>query len=845
MKKFAWIVLSLSVAAAAYAFPTNTIEKTVDQNRLRPDYSDFRMTLHGYQDEQITFIITDNDLVFPVTNEFALFKASKYDESIGSNRVFILKQSSEMTMFDTNKIRFTLAHTNIPPNATYKGELLLTTATTNLTRSLGRGTVKVEDSLYDDGDGTFTYPDTLDLSAYLTKVEAAATYATLVEVAAGQVTNINHEARIGTNEANITIQSAQIGSNQADIVIHAAQIGTNQVDIAALEAVDVIHAAQIGTNQADIAGLFATSIVHTAQIGTNETAIAGLLLSNYWSAISGGIAYTNGDVQVDEDLIFAGTGNHSVKADTDTANLALYGGDGGAETPYIFLAGDAASGAGGMLLAVTKTGASIKLATDVVTPRLTVLGGGNVGIATTNPTSPLHVVGDTYLNGDVGVGTNTPTAQLHVEGAFKVIEGASNSLFVSGGKVGINTNVFLGTASLAIDGGGGSRGNIQMQNGKGLIWRDENGSQDGSIRYDADGIEIGAINADETIELNASSAKIVLLRSSSPNASIHLGSSAGNVCDINFAATAATNMTIEGDNGNVGIGTNIFDASINPKLVVDGTIYTPTKIVVGPDDFTPAARLSVHGLTSGEDPIEDLGNLSLYQLAIHGSDASADGRGIAFAGYGTNNVGAAILGIDVGANGVQDLAFYTKKSGVIGADPVERMRILKSGEVGIGIDAPLAPLHVNGTALLKQDCVLAYFASEPHIPKTTWTNLVFDREQKDTEGNFAAGRFTAGYTANYLVSYQIATSQLDDGKYINGRVVHVIESGAFTNFTGLVANQEMSFGSGGAPAAKVFGIMDLTAGDVLFTQVYHNHGTGLAGTGGSNSWFHVSLIGVN
>ena len=155
----ATVLCGLLAATGAFAaFPTNTSTKTIALDKLKPDFTDFRFSWRGYDSQSVTFTIeTTSGTGLDMTGSLASFQATKQVAG-GSNVAFIAISTSDTTIATSN-ITFTVAYTNIPPDGVYKAELFLQDASTPVvTRSLGRGTIKVEQSLFASDASDFTFP---------------------------------------------------------------------------------------------------------------------------------------------------------------------------------------------------------------------------------------------------------------------------------------------------------------------------------------------------------------------------------------------------------------------------------------------------------------------------------------------------------------------------------------------------------------------------------------------------------------------------------------------------------------------------------------------------------------
>jgi hypothetical protein len=160
MKKLAAITVGVILAAgsALAAFPTNATTQSLILDKLKPDFRDFRWEWRGYDSQKVTCTIySTTGTGQTLTGYLASFQATRQIPG-GEEVVYISKSTSQTTVSGSN-ITFTVAYTNVPPNGVYKAELFLQDATTAVvTRSLGRGTIKVEQSLYANDGSDFTYP---------------------------------------------------------------------------------------------------------------------------------------------------------------------------------------------------------------------------------------------------------------------------------------------------------------------------------------------------------------------------------------------------------------------------------------------------------------------------------------------------------------------------------------------------------------------------------------------------------------------------------------------------------------------------------------------------------------
>jgi hypothetical protein len=231
--------LTAGLVLTAHAFPTATLTTTID-GTVEPSagWDDFEWQMNGNTDYSITWTVTG---LGSLTGENAEFKMSKV---VGAEKVvYLTKTTAQMTVSGSN-ITCTVSHTNVPPDDSYMAELMLSNTGATSYRSLGRGTIRTVDSLFDDDDGTYTFPDDVVASDYLTVVGAASTYVPLTRtITINGVTGILSGNLTFTTDGDITAVTITAGTGMTGTVAttsgqHTQTLALNAASIASLARAD-------------------------------------------------------------------------------------------------------------------------------------------------------------------------------------------------------------------------------------------------------------------------------------------------------------------------------------------------------------------------------------------------------------------------------------------------------------------------------------------------------------------------------------------------------------------------------------------------------------------------------
>jgi len=160
---------------------------------------------------------------------------------------------------------------------------------------------------------------------------------------------------------------------------------------------------------------------------------------------------------------------------------------------------------------------------------------------------------------------------------------------------------------------------------------------------------------------------------------------------------AISTMTVVRDaNGGVALGT-YSGVNIPPPngLIVSG--------VTGIGTASPATLFTVQGtmwVRGGDLNVLQVGAGQYPRMSMRGDTISANNRAARFT-FGTTGANATDLAIidsftGTGDNRAGDLRFYTSNAAATSFTPVERLRIMPDGKVGISTTAPAATLSVGG-----------------------------------------------------------------------------------------------------------------------------------------------------
>ena len=328
---------------------------------------------------------------------------------------------------------------------------------------------------------------------------------------------------------------------------------------------------------------------------------------------------------------------------------------------------------------------------------------GNYGIGTTTPGSKLEVIGDIGVSGNI-VPLITETFDLGTTTSkFK-------DLYLSG-----NT-IFLGDAQISTS---GSTTNF---------------------------LEIGVTNNINT------SAGVYQINSNNVLTSDTLGTgvtqssleTVGDLTSLNLIGNISINSNNVLTNDTLGTGVTQSSLEIVGSL---SSLDIIGNLTLGTTGFV-VDSLSTGNVGIGLTPVSSANNLH-----IHENSSSTSIVRFTNNTTGTGSTNGSTVGLDTGENlafvnfDPTDILFYT--------DTTRRMRILSTGEVGIGTDTPLQLLSVSGNILSSH-----YDSSGIEIiPLDTELNgggRIFYREGNDDTYGFSVG-FNGGNTGSEILNWATNT----------------------------------------------------------------------------------------
>jgi len=333
-------------------------------------------------------------------------------------------------------------------------------------------------------------------------------------------------------------------------------------------------------------------------------------------------------------------------------------------------------------------------------------------------------------SGNVGIGTTTPLSKLYVEGASNTwvteLKGLNSVALnaITGLKLKIGyageDNKWAGIAAVSED-----VANLGNLNGLALY----SGEAEHMRITDAGNVGIGDSSPEQklTVSTGASGA---ILASGSVNV------------DLILKSTSATGAATEGQ-------FTIRSAGSSERLdILNNTTALMTIAstgFVGIGTTSPTAQLTVDGTGQTTANITDAGVMGATLKLIDEGYAAGSGGAVLFGGKRSSYFFAGIKGLltDGTSNSIGDLAFSTRNATGDTA-LTERMRILASGNVGIGTTGPEAVLTVkdNGTSgsvvtFLRQDDDNTYGLV---INNAAWSGTVTNglRQYVKLTGTYAA-----------------------------------------------------------------------------------------------------------
>jgi site-specific recombinase XerD len=474
--------------------------------------------------------------------------------------------------------------------------------------------------------------------------------------------------------------------------------------------------------------------------------------------------------------------------------------------------------------------------------------GGNVGIGTTGPASPLHVYENTA---NVGATAGLTIQQAGAgNAALHFIETGNWSMGVRGNTFRLVANASLGTSPIMYVNTSGQMalnsaspiGGLRVLYDDGVSASNHDilvagqGTSNVRLGYIANGSAItgGFVRSDNSLPIS--------------------------MCTTSTCGTSGGGITLL-DSGNVGINTttplgrlNVVGSSAAPigkaALVLiqnetNGDLFTAsagatTRFVinnagnVGIGTSLPASLLNIEASSVGTASLVRLRNSSagVNQTRLDLNNDNGSGA----------NSGASLFytSTTYGAGFNSTLGFWNYLSGniVFATANNERLRIDSTGNVGIGTTAPLAPLDVNGAASASGS--LTFRAGAASIQATTNSPLTIGG---NSTGNITLAPFNT--TAGGAV-VPAATNVTDLGtsalQFRNVNAQNYYQNGVLVNVTnywqralGAVAPYNITddvLVGGTATASALIKFPGLTNNDAFFNLGTGNLGVGTTTPGG-------------
>jgi len=355
------------------------------------------------------------------------------------------------------------------------------------------------------------------------------------------------------------------------------------------------------------------------------------------------------------------------------------------------------------------------------TPRLYIKTDGNVGIGTTSPGSLLHVVGGDVKVGLDGYGTSVmPTIAGATVGRQIALFSSPNSpaLSLEYFSSGYGMDLWVNTAG-SIDSYIDTR-----DAGSSLRFRTQTAATpvDAMIIKNNGNVGIGTTAPGEKLDVQGNIAinnggDIRLYDAGDTNWRLMFSSGSTTPFTKSLATVYATTLTYAGG-ANQGFAVGVTGGSSSFEINgADHTAYFRGNVGIG--TTSPDTALQIYKTDSATNT-----SLSMLKLTHMTSGTAATGLGAGIT-FGTQRVGggieitrAIIQGVSGSTEGTQgDLVFLTRTD--TGVDTAttgmnEKMRILSTGNVGIGTTTPAYKLDVVGTAQFSQPVIVGTPTASNH-----------------------------------------------------------------------------------------------------------------------------------